>query len=358
MPGTLPPGLQIPKVSYWNTDVTVRTSSGYRDNPTLSSSGGAANYAFWAAGGDLLTFRLPVNGWQFSAFGTYNYLNYVPVGGASSASAEQTGMALGQLTKDWGGSWKTGGSVSAFYQDQVVDTTVTQTNGSSVTEIVGENLTGRWFVRKTFQPGWSELTLSLSREWLAAPLDGFWQPGARLAVGRDYGQRGSAVSLFYQWALVDFDTREQTSASGFAVPGTRLRFQTHSTEFLWQQGWDAAKRWQTVTRAGLDWNQDNGAGYYDYWQYHLAEELKYHPGTWDFALTAGVNYYDFTVQQASQTDDSLRRKTSLAAGIYAGKRLGKSFKVFANASYEHSISNAGYDAYTTTTTSAGLEYHF
>ncbi len=357
----LPPEIfQIPDFSYWNTDVTLRGSLGYRDNPTLSgaSSTNAQTSAFWSAGGDVLVFRLPVNGWQFNAFASYSYLNYVSLGGASSASDEQDGMAMAQLSKELGGDWKTGVSFSSMLQDQVVDTTITQTNGSSITEIKGENVTGRWFVRKSFKPYWTELSLSTTRQWLALPLYGFWQPGARLAAGRDYGH-GSALSLTYQWAYVDFDTREQVVATnGAAIAGTHLRFQSQSAELAWQQAWNDNKKWQTVTKAGLDINQDNGSGYFDFWQYHLAEQLKYKVRTWDWAATTALNYYDFTVQPASLTDLSLRRKTTISAGLTAGKKLGKSFKIFASATYERSLSNTDYDAYETATVTAGVEYHF
>jgi hypothetical protein len=354
-----PDDFKLPKISLWYTDVTLRSSVGYRDNPTLSSNGNtnAPANAFWSVGGDLILFRLPVNGWQFSAFANYNYLSYVSLGASSSTSAEQNGMAMAQLSKDLGGDWKTGVSLSSMYQDQVVDTTITQTNGTSITEILGENVTGRWFVRKDFKPWWTELSLSTTRQWLAAPLDGFWQPGARFAAGRSCGH-ATDLSLSYQWAYVDFDTRAQEDATGASVPGTHLRFQTHSTELAWQQTWDDPKHWQTVTKAGLDVNQDNGSGYFDYWQYHLAEQLKYHAGTWEISATSALNYYDFTVQTASSTDLSLRRKTTASAGLSASKKLGKSFKVFASASYERSLSNADYDAYETATTSAGVEYHF
>jgi hypothetical protein len=351
--------LKIPDISFWNYDVMLRSSVGYRDNPTLgnSSSTNASSNPFWAAGGDLLVFRLPSNGWQFNAFATYNYLSYVSLGGASNASDEQTGMAMAQLSKELGGDWKTGVSLSSMYQDQVVDTTITQTNGTSITEIRGENVTGRWFLRDDFKPWWAEFSLSTMRQWLAPPLDGFWQPGVRLAAGRDYGH-GSEVSLSYQWAYVDFDTREQVDANGDALAGTLLRFQTHSAELVWREAWDEKNHWQTVTKAGLDLNLDNGSGYYDYWQYHLTEQLKYHAGTWEISITPALNYYAFTVQEASATDLSLRRKTTMAAGLYAGKKLGKSLKLFAGAAYERSLSNADYDAYETATVSTGVEYHF
>ncbi len=348
----------LPKIRLWNLDASLRTSVGYRANPTYSSlATNSQDAPFWAAGGDLLVFRLPTGGWQFSSFLSYDYLSYVRLGGARDTSREQQGMAMAQLSKQLGGDWKTGVSVCSIYQDQVVDTGIIQTNGSSISEILGENVTARWFVRDDFKPWWTECDLSGTRQWLAAPLDGFWEPCLRLAAGRGYGSGGD-LSLWYQWAHLGFDTREQVTADDYAEPGTHLGFQSHSTELQWQQMWDERKRWQTLTRAGFDYNLDNGSGYFNYWQYHLSEQLKYQAKTWEVSASAAGRYCAFPVQPASETDLSHHRKTVVSAEVCGRKKLGKSFTIFARFAYGCSLSNASYDNYATSTTTAGLEYRF
>jgi len=349
--------LGLPKISLWNSDITLRSSVGYRDNPTLSSTTNAQNNPFWSTGGDVIIFRLPTGGWQFNTFASFNYLSYVGLGNTSEVSSEKLGMWMAQLAKDLGDGWKSGVGLSAMYQDQVVDTSVTQTNGSSISEIVGESVAARWFVRKDFRPYWTEWDLQTTRQWLAAPLDSSWQPGTRLAAGRNYGY-GSELSLAYQWSYVAFDTREQVTADGYSDPGTHLCFQSQATELTWRHGWDAKKHWQTLTKAGLNWNQDNGVGYFDFWQYQISEQLKYHADTWEISASSGYHYFDFPVQAVSQTDLAKRRKTSVSAALYGEKKLGKHCKIFCNFAYEESHSNTSYDTYGTSTTSLGVEYHF
>jgi hypothetical protein len=157
---------------------------------------------------------------------------------------------------------------------------------------------------------------------------------------------------------VGFDTREQVTAAGVAKSGTLLRFQHQLVELVWHQVWDQKSHWHTVTRLGLDLNQDNDSGYFDFWEYRLAEQIKYKGKTWEISVLGRVDYYDFPIQTISATDPALRRKTLFGASLRAEKFLGKSWRLFATYAYERSLSNLTSDAYQVGTTSGGVEYRF
>jgi hypothetical protein len=342
------------KIPLWYEDINVRAGFGYKDNVTLSSVNPQGS-AFWTAGGDILVYRLPSGGWQLSGFASFDNVGYFDT--SSGVNDEQTAVAMAQATKDLGQGWKMGLGASYTFQHQVFDVSATQTNQYTNTEVLGNSVVGRWFVRKDFKPYWVEADLSLMRQWLATPLDSFWQTGPQLTIGRSVGP-GSDVTLSYQWLWVGFDTREQITAAGEAEPGTLLRFQTQIAELAWHQVWDERSHWHTVTRLGLDLNQDNGSGYFNFWEYRVAEQVKYKGKTWEISALGRADFYDFTVQTVSDTDPARRQKNLLSAGLRAEKHLGKSWKVFAAYAYDRSLSNLSSDRYQANTTSVGVEYRF
>ena len=88
-------------------------------------------------------------------------------------------------------------------------------------------------------------------------------------------------------------------ASGLTLTNTSLALQTHLVELNWTQTWDAKKRWQTATRAGLELNVDNGSGFYDYRNYRLSEELRYRVERWEAKARVRLSYYDYLTQPVS-----------------------------------------------------------
>jgi hypothetical protein len=342
------------KIPLWYEDFNVRGGFGYKDNVLLSSVNPQGS-AFATEGGDVLFYRLPTGGWQFSGFASFDNVDYIQK--STGVSDEQAAIAMTQVSKDMGDGWRMGLGANYTLQHQVFDVSVTETNQYTNTEVLGNSVAGRWFVRKDIKPYWVDAELSLMREWLAAPLDSFLQTGPRLTIGRSL-VRGSDLTLSYQWLWSGFDTREQVTAAGVAEPGTSLRFQSQLAELVWHQVLDEKSHWNSMTRLGLGLNQDNGSGYYDFWQYRLAEQLKYKAKNWEISAVGRVDYYDFTVQTVSATDLALRQKTVFSASLRVDKQLGKSWKVFATYAYDRSLSNLTTDRYQVNTTSVGVEYRF
>ena len=202
-----------------------------------------------------------------------------------------------------------------------------------------------------------ETELDLGRQWFAAPLDNSWQTGPRLILG--YApSRAADFTAGYQWTRSLFDTRETVDLSGAAIAGTHLRFDTQTADLGWHQVWDAKRRWDTSLKGGMEFIQDNGSAYFDYRQYHLIPRVKYHADTWEIALQLQAGYYEFPNQTVSSSNSNTRRKVVLTAGLRAEKTVWKKLKVFADYSFDDSLSDTTDDNYRANSTSAGLEWQF
>lgn len=342
------------KFPLWYEDFSVRSGFGYKDNVALSSTEPRGS-AYWHAGGDVMVYRLPSGGWTLNSFASVNHLGYLDT--STGVNNEESAMLMVQVVKELGRNWRMGLGGNYLYQDQVLDVSAAEGSDFTIGEVRGHTAIGRWFVRKDLHPYWVEVEDCAARQWLAAPLDGFWQSGPRLTLGRSHGH-GSDLTLTYQWSYLTFDSRLQTDATGLEVADTSLRFASQCADLAWHQVWDQQAHWHTVTRVGVDLNRDNAAGYFDFTQYRLAEQLKYRAKTWELSLALRLGYYDYPVQTAAQDDPSLRRKTGVGIGVHAEKTLSKHFRLFADYSYDRSISNAAYDRYLANGISSGVEFRF
>lgn len=341
------------KLSLWDKDLGLRTGMGYKDNILLSNDHPQGS-AFWTAVLDALVFRLPLDGWQFNAYLNAEHVQYLD---SPSVDNEQFVMATAQVSKELGADWKTGAGLTYTYQHQVFDVSATQPGEFSIGEVMGHGLAGRWSIRKGFGAQWLEADLSASRQWLASPLDGYWQGGPKLTLGRSLA-RGSELSLSYQALRLAYDTREQLSATGQAITGSALEFFVQSIELALRYSWDEQRRWQTTTRLGYSLSRDNGAGFFDYQHYQASQQLKYKRPTWELSGSVRMGYFDYPVQTIGVGEAIQRHKTAVGLSFQAEKNLTKSWKVFLNYSHDRSISNLEFDDYRVHAVSAGVEKRF
>jgi len=341
------------KIPLWHSEVQLRGALGYKDNVTLSSTDPQGS-AFWMSGIEAIAFRLPSGGWQFNALFDATDVRYFD---SPSVDNEQQVVAVAEVTRDLGRDWKSALGFNYLFQNQVFDMSATYTNAAAIGQIVGHTLSPRWKLRKELRPFWVETELNATRQILEAPLDGFWQFGPRLAAGRKLGRR-SEISLAYQWSWLGYDSREQADAAGLAITNTSLALQTHLVELAWTQTWDEKKRWQTTTRAGFEANNDNGSGFYDYYNYRLTQELRFREKNWEARARARLSYYDYLTQPVGADDPSKRHRTLVAVTLLAERKLAKHLKVFASYTWEKSSSNLSFDNYQASIMTGGCAVTF
>jgi hypothetical protein len=344
----LPPG-----ISLWNESASLRAGLGYKDNVTLSSTGSNGS-AFEAAGFDLLVFRLPWNNWQFNFFASGSDTRYFEQ--SVGVDTEQRAAASGQLIWLLGNGWKSLSTAQYSYLNQVLDVSAT-TQTQIRQKVLGHTVTGRQGVRKDFSPYWAEAIFGISRHFFGRPLDDYWQGGPQLTLGRTYGH-GSDLSLSYQIQEAQFDTFEQARPDGTLISGAPLEFRVQSVELASQHHWDTQRRWRSSTRLSAQWTRDNGPGYYDYFQYRVAEQLRYRATTWEVSAQLSVTQYDFDGRTVSATDLTTQDRTPILFSLRGEKRLAKSWKLYASYDYERSHSNVELQRYEANVGLAGIEYSF
>ena len=340
------------KIHLWNATVDLRGTFGYKDNVALANTNRQGS-PFWDSGADLTVFRLPTGPWMFSAFASADDTRYF--GGI--AAPEQVVIAAAQAMHFFPQNWSSGFGVNFLYQHQLLDLTAQLTNEAPISQITADTFMGRWVTRKEFKTGWAQLDLSGGREVMAAPLDSFWQFGPRLGLDHRFGP-GSDLTLNYQWNYMIFDTRQQVSRQGYALPGTGLRFTSQTVELTWHQTWDKSNHWHTFVTAGYELNEDNGTDYFNYAHYRLAPRIEYQAKTWKITAFVRGGYYDYPVQPVSPGSSTLREKTWLAAGLRAEKQVFKPFKLFAEYDYDRSLSDVETDTYYDDTVKLGFDWQF
>lgn len=341
------------KISLWNYSGSLRGGFGYKDNVLLSHTN-AQGSAFLMSGAEFMIFRLPTRGWLFSFFADVTDWRFF---NSPAVNNEQLALAAAQLSKNFGNGWKSVWGLNYLFQNQVYDNSANYTSNTTVGIIKGNTVSPRWALHKTFDPIWLQAELTATRQWLDSPLDSYWQFGPRAVVGHGWGY-DSELALAYQYSRLDYDNREQVSASGQALTNTSLTMNTHFVELSVTEVWDPKKHWQTISTAGFEATLDNGSGYYNYNCYRLSQRLRFRDEQWEVVAQAGVNYYDYSIQTVSATDLSLRSKTMITLLLRAERKLFKHLMAQAGYSWDRSISNLDFDDYRAGTVTAGLALTF
>jgi len=338
----------------WEKDVVVRFGLGYKDNILLSPLAPQGS-AFFLSGLDLTVLRLPMDGLDFNFSVTGDDTRYWKA--PDGVKGEDLWLARAQLQKYFANEWRAGMEAKYIYADQVLEELVV-TGGLHAVQARGSTVSVRPFVRRDLgSNSWLQLEAPVTREWWQSPLDPDWKSGLQLILGCSYGFH-SELSLtcggFYI-AHADWLARD---AAGNELPGRTLDLWRQVFEFKWEHVWDARQRWCSTTKGGLQSDQDNGGGYFDYDRYFASEELRYRAAGWEIKAGAGVSYYDFLVQTLGTPPSPTLNLVTLNFSFRAERQLYKSVRGFAAYEHEQAISNDPESEYRAETVTAGLSLEF
>jgi hypothetical protein len=337
----------------WDKSLDVRAGVGYKDN-VLYSPGNREGSAFATAGLDLILLRLSSSGSLLSLFASGDETRYFHAPGADQ---EQSLITEAKLTQDFGRKWKGSFAVQYFYQNQVLDASLTDTNLSTV-KAQGHNFRASPSVDRVLgQHYWAGLELGAERQLFSTPLQSYWQGGPKLILGRKWARRAS-LALSYSLQRRGYDHFEQIALDETPIPGTTVAFWIHRIELVWQREWDRARHWRSTTRLSYGLNRDNGPGFFDYEEYRLVEQLRYHAAPWQFEGRVGVSHYDFDRQTVGLANLSRRQRTGLTLDLRGERKLVKSLKAFVDYQYERSWSNLSFDQYQVNAVTTGVDWEF
>jgi hypothetical protein len=339
--------------SVWTRTFDFQTGAGYKDNILLGHYQKEGS-AFWMNGAELFVLRIPVDGTQVSIFLSAEDKRYF-----SSASIDHEDLALAnaEVKRDVGHGWNLGFAVEYLYQDQLFDTSISETN-RQVIPVVGHALQAAPFVRKEVSDGYFvEGRLQILRQFLEAPLDDYWQPGAKLTLGKQFGY-GSEAIVSFEYRDFRYDRRSALDSNARAIGGVKLQEGQEETEIGLKFYWDKKKQWRTWTRLGFQENRDNGGGFFDYRRYAAAQQLNYKQGRWE--LQTGVRWrcYDYLVQTVDASDSDHRRLTLVDQNLRVEATLNGGWKLFSEFEHQWSISRQLLDDFQVNTVSAGVACEF
>jgi hypothetical protein len=341
------------KIPLWDYSVDAQGGFGYKNNALLSHSDPQGS-AFWMSGFETMIFRLPTRGWQFYFYADASDVRYFDL---PAVDDEQVALAAAQLRKNIGAGWQSALGLNYLYQNQVFDYSATYTNETSVGQILGHTFRPRLSLQKKSGSFWFEGEMDATRQWLEEPLDDYWQYGPRAVAGYRWGH-GSELTLVYHWSRLHYDHREQADRSGATVPNTKLALDIHLIELSLSHAWDDKGRWSTVTAFGYENTSDNGPGFFDYHDYHLAGQLRYRQQGWDITARAKLSYYDYDTQTVSPTESTPRRRTVVRLALNVERPLVKRLKAHASYSWDRSVSELDFDDYKASVLLGGLTYTF
>lgn len=335
----------------WGKLMDIHAAAGFKDNLLLRRTDGGAS-PFLNAGLDLSLTRLPFDGTEIQLFlnaEEYHYLD------SKKVDDEQAIIGFMQLSREFGGHWRASLPFHYWYQNQVFDASITETNLSTVRS-QGHLLRTAPAIRRTISPhGWVEVEFSLSRQYLREPLDDFWQGGPKLAFGYLYGHKSEAA-LSGQIQRRSYDNRASLRNRFDIDFGRTLEFFSHTLEATWRHNFDPKQRWQTRTR--IDWtrNVDNGSGFFNYDRFLAAQQVRYRAGAWEISGRIRLAHYRYARQTVSASDLSRRTRLDWLFNLRGERRLAESLKWFAEFEHEEALSNRRIEQYDVNSIFTGLEW--
>jgi hypothetical protein len=338
----------------WSKDVVLRAGFGYKDNVLLSPETPKSS-PFFTTGLDLTIFRLPLDGWEVNVTMIGDDVRYTRSPGG--LDAEDLFIASSQVQKYFSRVWRAGAELRYSYVDQVLQEFLSA-GGAQAIEAKGHLLGFRPFVRRELWTNWwIQAELPLAREWWREPLDSVWKLGGQVLLGFNYSGR-SHIALSGGGFYVPHEEWLARDARGNELPGKELALWRNVVELKWEHHWDAANRWSTGARLGFNYASDNGGGFFDYYRYTAAGDIRFHTKDWEVKSSAAMSYYDFPVQPVGPPPSSTLYLTTVGVSLRAERRVYKSLRCFAAFEFERTVSNDPVSEYDYRIWSGGMSWEF
>jgi len=345
------PSGSFPSLAFWDALYSARIGGGYKDNVFLAHDE-VEQSPFLSAGGEIILLRVAAFGPQFSFLATGDVNRFPAV-----SHTESTAFSQAQVEQEFGASLKGSLAAEYFFQDQVVDVSVSETNREAVPAF-GHTLTVRPGLRQDLpQRFWMALEALASRQLFDSPLDDYWEVAPRLTLGQSYG-RDSHLALSYGALWRFYDTEPARTASGQAITNETRELLQQEVRLTWRHFWDEPKHWRTTLTMAGRWNDDNGGGYFNYIRPLASAQVQYRAKPWEITAETRVALYDFEEQTVSATDLSKRKRTDWSAEIRMERQLGKFFRLITSFEHEQTFSNDELETYSVNTVSGSVQWEF
>jgi hypothetical protein len=332
--------------SPWDWSATLRGGAGYKDNVLLSQFFKESS-VFTFTEAEAYLFRIPQNGWEFTGVFTGEDRRYWQ---SDSMDKEQLFLLSAEAKKAFGDRWKAGLSAGYFYNDQVFDASVADGLPLRIPAKLNR-FSGGPMIEYDLHGGRKlELGFAVVRQNFEKPIDSSWELGPRLTFIHKYGEANSEFTASAQWRRRSYDNRaapglDETKSLTFDVPEFELGIKHY---------WDHEKHWASRGKAGIEFNEDNGDGFFDYRRWKLSQELDFTEGTFEGMLETKFLHYEYSHQLAP--DGHGRRRTELLLAGRARKGIVKHISLFLQAEHEWVLATDFEERYSATSVWGGIEW--
>jgi hypothetical protein len=338
----------------WDQQGALWSGVGYKDNVLLSAFNPQGS-AFFVNGLDLMVLRLPLDGWKVVGLFDGDDIRYWRNVGTDS---EDLFISSLRVQREFPDGWQIGLEGRGLYEKQVLD--ISTSTGAPATALVeGYGITAQPSVRKDFKAGlWVQVEMPFTRWLLQAPLDDYSEFGPVVTLGGDFG-RGSTVSVSYGASYQDHSGWVALDQYGRPLSQHLEIFQDR-TELAWLQYWDSHRYLRSSTRFIFAYDQDNGGGYFNYYQYQIVGDLRWQTANWLVKGAVQQVYELYPVQGVGILNGQLLNRNLLDLSFEVERRLYKNLKGYGKVQYQRGHSNYADDAgdYTASTYACGLRLEF
>jgi hypothetical protein len=345
----------------WDEQVSLYSGLGYNNNVLLSEFNPQGS-GFFINGLEVGVTRLPLDGWKIVGAIVGDDIRYWhEVGTTNGGGTSREDSFIGSLyaERELPDGWQVGLEARGLYEDEVLD--ITTSLAAPATALVeGYGITGQPSLRKDLPAGlWLKLEMPVTRWLFRAPLDNYWEFGPVITAGCDLSER-SDVSLSYAASYQYHD--EWTILNQFGQLGSPqlLELFEDRLELAWHQFWDSKQRWRSSTRLVFAYEKDNGSGYFNEYEYQIAEDLRWQTHDWQIQGSAQIGYEEYPIQPVEPHDSLTLYRDLWTLSLEVQRRLYKGLKSYVKVENERAISNAisHPDEYNATMVSGGLRYEF
>ncbi|MCX6954100.1 MAG: hypothetical protein NTV51_18275 [Verrucomicrobia bacterium] len=279
----------LPEPALWFKWGSVFAGAGYRDNVLLSHGGeegssflrgGVDGGASWSRGRMSAYAALRATGTRYFTTRDFDHEE-------QAILLSEWSYRIGQLKLTLGGN--------ASYSHLIYDVSQIESR-QTVAEVKrtagGLGPTVRWTFARSW---WVEAQAAGRRDVYP---DGYNNRGVHdgsLRFAWAPGRRFEA-SLAATEARRHYDVREEYSGVGLPIGGTLLKIVEREAELRLKATLDQAAHWQTDTRASAAHFVDNGAGYLEYHERKVRQEVDWTSGDWRVECEAGARRLEYARQ--------------------------------------------------------------
>ncbi len=348
-----PPGVLLPAKSNWEHTEILRTSVGWRDNVMLSPFVPISR-AFGRA--EVETFILWTrNDWQFVSFVNGDVLRYLSP--PAETAGEQQWFGHTELRWQRRPAWRLALKADAFLQDMVVDLSETETVRTlAPTRVYGAFATVA--TRVALPGGFALEPIGQVKRTDYRSFAGDYDE-TRLGVRLEWRRQtfGLAVTGFEHQR--DYADRQQSTAGGRTLSGTRLQFWQRVVDAKVTKEWAARGAWSAALTAGRLENRDRSSGFFDYDQEQAGAELNWQGVKWKVAVEAEAKRLDYLLQTVGAgTNPPARMAETFETSVQCDRELSPVWSVFLQHRWERSRSNETGFSYRANTVLAGAQRNF